>query len=116
MNNGIVKDALKAIEEPEEDVHFVGVKSLEAMLSALSERAYCAGWHFDVEFIAWEAMRGEPRWESDLEIQPREADVLSRLSALIDGWVRWDNAQARAKFVPLKEWLEMISEWRGQPF
>jgi hypothetical protein len=77
--------------------------ALRALMSELSEDAYCASWHYDTEYRLWEILQGRRSgWMALAGDDPRIAE-LRRLHALTGGW--WWLNPARGDGLGEKEFL-----------
>jgi hypothetical protein len=85
------------------------LKELEAAMRDVSEDQFSAGWNHDLEFWLWEEI-GSKGWEPTVCIEHRFQ--LARASALLGGWLRWDDATRAVKFVPYEAWIALYAAWK----
>ena len=72
------------------------------IMSAISERCYCAGWMDGTEASCWDAvLNGATRWGMG-EISEEEADDMRWLSEQAWGWWQWTDEGA--EFLPISRW------------
>jgi hypothetical protein len=97
-------------------------RSLAYLMSAISERCYCAGWLIGTEHVLWDAL-SEPDW-TELgtgRVCADEKAELRRLSGLAGAWVIYDHEAPdigvvfeEYRAVPLDEWRKYHEEQRSQ--
>jgi len=85
------------------------LQELETLMRAISEDQFSAGWNHDLEFWLWEEI-GSKGGEPTVCIERRFQ--LARASALLGGWLRWDDATRGVKFVPYAEWIVLYAAWK----
>ena len=83
-------------------------KALAEYMSELSERAYSAGWMMGLEFALWRAVTDGPFKYGHLELTCEHARHLAALSENCGGWIFF-HAEREEVFVPLNEWLCLVS-------
>ena len=86
------------------------LQELETLMRAISEDQFSAGWNHDLEFCLWEE-NGKDCWDSNTVCIERRFQ-LARASALLGGWLRWDDATRGVKFVPYEEWIVLYAAWK----
>lgn len=77
-------------------------------MSALSERAYFAGWMDGLELALWNALNGGPLRFGKVELTSEELQHLRNLSERCGGWIRFDSSEEEV-FVPLDIWLQTVA-------
>lgn len=85
------------------------------VISALSERAYAAGWMMDCEFDVWASLTEPERYAGRWHLEDHERWHLSMLSREANGWVQLnteDEAGGEYALVPMEEWLPMYADWK----
>jgi hypothetical protein len=84
------------------------------LISEISERAYCAGWHRGIEFRLWHALNGGPTGlPNDITLTQAEMTELSELSDRLDAWVIHGRVP---RLAPLPRWRTMFARYRaGEP-
>ena len=86
------------------------LQELEEVMRDISEDQFSAGWNHDLEFWLWKEI-GVDRWDpTPVHLEPRF--LLARASALLGGWLRWDDATRTVKFVPYAEWIALYAAWK----
>lgn len=86
-------------------------KALLHEMERISEDTWCAGWFSGIEFGLWNEMQGGKGcgggtvncYEQD------DLDLLRELATLAEGWWRWDEGQGDNVFVPMDEWLSVVT-------
>jgi len=89
-------------------------RALADCMSALSERAYYAGWMAGLEYALWQLVRGERTDYGHLTFSAEDARNLRHLSEACNGWIVFDDAREEA-WVPLSEWESRFSQWLTSP-
>jgi hypothetical protein len=77
-------------------------------MSALSERAYFAGWMDGLELALWKALDGGPLRYGRVELTLEELQHLRDLSERCGGWIRFDPSEEEV-FIPLGTWLQIVA-------
>lgn len=86
-------------------------RELADYMSALSERAYDAGWVEGLEFALWRAVADDLFKYGQLELSREHAQQLSSLSQRCGGWIVFDK-QHEESFVTLEQWLHLLATMR----
>jgi hypothetical protein len=84
--------------------------TLLRMMREISEDCWCAGWLTDLEFTLWSAVttgKMESGWGVEEE---RDLLRMKYLHELTGGWWIWASGEQRERFVPMDEWLAILSE------
>jgi len=93
--------------------------ALRELMSDISERAYCASWHFDTEYTVWQLLQGlRTEWARFDVSDPVDAallDAVRKASASSDGWWWWPDGADGAVFVPLNQWLQIYVRTLDDP-
>jgi hypothetical protein len=87
------------------------LKELETLMVDVSEEHFSAGWLCDLEFWLWEEISRDD-WDSTVGVARRLSLPLFQLaqaSALLGGWLRWDENVQGAKFVPHAKWVRIYA-------
>ena len=84
-------------------------RELAALMSDISEEAYCAGWMEHLEFDLWSAVKNGPIEYGRIYISDEIIDHLKKLSEEIKGWIFFD-AENEEEFIRLKEWIAMYDK------
>ena len=87
-------------------------QELAKYMSALSERAYCAGWMKGLEFALWRALSHGPFRYGQLDLTLEHTQQLSELSERCGGWVFF-HEQREESFASFAEWACMVSSACG---
>jgi hypothetical protein len=90
-------------EDPEEGARF----GLLALMTGISEGAWCAGWLSDLEYICWKAREAEPTPTGMGVITARQSELLRLLSEEASGWWIWD--QKGPRFLDFEEWRAVLA-------
>ena len=77
---------------------------LLALMTGISQEAWCAGWMTGLENELWRAATGLPGPYGRGVVTQRQADLLRLLSDEADGWWVYD-ADRGPTFLPIDEWL-----------
>lgn len=86
---------------------------LEALISAISEEACCAGWARGIELDVWAAMSSGRRI-AHLELDPTRIERLRQLSQRIDGWLFYAHRPHRGMQVaPMDLWEQTFRRWQA---
>jgi hypothetical protein len=88
--------------------------SLATCMSAISERAYCAGWLGDLEFKLWAEIERTPGVYTGFKLSDVERAALRALSDAAQGWIVF-NSEHGETFVPLDDWRTRFDEWARRP-
>lgn len=80
-------------------------------MSALSERAYYAGWMSGLEFELWEAVVSGPREYGRISITDEHIHELRRLSDAAGGWIVFDEKYEEV-LLPMKNWETRFESWK----
>jgi hypothetical protein len=77
-------------------------------MSDISEKCYCAGWLFDLEYILWHAVISGPTVFGNGYITSEQIELLKILSSACGGWITFDLDAPRdvssKKWIPLEYW------------
>ena len=87
-------------------------QALAEYMSALSERAYCAGWMEGLEFALWRAVCRGPFRYGQLELTSEHTQRLIELSERCGGWIVFHDERGQS-FLPLAEWERRVSSATG---
>lgn len=82
-------------------------RELAEYMSALSERAYAAGWMDRLEFMLWEAMHRQEPVLGSMPLTQEEVRRLRALSERCGGWIYFDE-MTEETFVPVSRWLVLV--------
>ncbi len=80
----------------------------------LSQEFYCAGWLTNLEYGLWRAIDADAEDDPEWTIAAHWRQALLELSAVCDGWWRWDAAAGQECFVPLNEWKSFYNHTKEQ--
>lgn len=83
---------------------------LASLMSEVSESLYMASWHTGLEFVLWEAVAGR----CALTGLEEETAELKRLSDSTGGWVIWDEGAGSEVWIPLDQWLAILSHGKKE--
>ena len=78
-------------------------EELDALMSSISERAFCSQWQVDLEFDLWHLLQSGERSLGQVELSDDEIQRLKGLSKALDGWIVFDEVRF---LVPLANWQE----------
>jgi hypothetical protein len=88
------------------------IEELEALMSEVSERAFCAGWYVELEFRLWAILKGANRRLGQIDVSDNTIGRLADLSARTGGWIAYGKHQM---FVPMDRWTMAFSRFeRGE--
>lgn len=93
------------------DVDLITQSARDALLdlvASISQEGYCATWMDDASFRLWK-IEGGARY-GNVIVSHELAALLAALSAFAGGWVIWDNG---GKFIPMADWLNVLSQRKG---
>lgn len=88
-------------------------RRLADYMSALSEKAYFAGWMEGLEFALWEAMNGQKKQYGCLVFSKEELETLRTLSEAVGGWIVFDDTQEET-FVRIEDWKTLYNRERDE--
>ena len=122
MNLSLAKSF--AMSGPEAQAFADGARHLARRLSEFSQKSVAARWLNDLEFMVWQDLMDRCVVEDENLLVSSEGNVLPRLeqsekeefrqlSEAISGWIVYDpqDAQDRAAFVPLSDWIPRFEAW-----
>lgn len=80
-------------------------RALADVMSAISEKAYSAGWMKNLEYVVWDALvNGERRYGRTF-IAQAETDYLLQLSHACNSWIYFDD-KTEETAIDLMQWQE----------
>ena len=88
-------------------------RELADYMSALSERAYHAGWVEGLEFALWRAVTDDLFKYGQLGLSCEHTQHLSSLSQRCGGWIVFDQ-QREEIFVTLEQWQHLLATMRSK--
>jgi hypothetical protein len=83
---------------------------LLALMQAMSEAHYCAGWAASTEFELWNARAGQSYGMGQLS--ERDALLLRELSIACDGWWMWGDEESFV-FVQRAAFQKLYDGWKA---
>jgi hypothetical protein len=86
------------------------LKELKELMRDTSEEQFSAGWNHDLEFWIWADLHVDRWGATPLSLERRF--LLARASAMLGGWLRWDDATRTVKFVPYDAWIVLYAAWK----
>lgn len=88
------------------------LEEFDALVSAISERAFCAGWQGDIEMDLWLITVGAHETRiAQSEVSPEELRKLREHLATERTWIVWRTDPV---LVPLAEWFPLMDAFRRQ--
>lgn len=83
------------------------------LLGDISERAMCASWYGDLEFVVWDRLGRGPSRFAQLELSDELLGRLARLSEIAGGWFVWSDAGSDdgPTFIERERWLAQYERW-----
>ena len=77
--------------------------ALATMIADISEREYRAGWYDGIEWQLWRWARGDTRRAFRGHTEGDHLATLRALSALVGGWVVWQDAAPQWRYATTAE-------------
>ena len=82
-------------------------RELAEFMSALSERAYAAGWMNRLEFMLWEAIHQQEPLLGSITLAKTEVLQLRAMSERCGGWIYFDE-KTEETFIPASRWFALV--------